>query len=251
MNLQNPFSLQENTSFPIIISLINAFAYAYILYTVTYVDGHYDNVVYGLRTYPWGEWVCLISIPVFIVTYLTTKGIKEKFKSPSSKASANFIFFILLLTILTLTNFNVGSPQVERPNGGLVAFLFFSEIVICTIIYMHYREPDLKFVEEEPIFAQARLERIKFEYGIYFKVLITVIAAALAAFYTMYCRLPDLFKTFTKTIDATTLIFTNYVIAMFVFAFFLIIFSIQTIVIIFYISRKLTDIKEPKKLINK
>jgi hypothetical protein len=231
------FSPTENEKFPWVISAINAFAYIYILLTVTYVDRNYDNVVYGIRIYPWGDWIWLIGIPVFIITYLTTRSTKL-FKSPLLKASTIFISFILILLILTFTNFNVGSPQIERPNGALVAFLFFSELVVCTMVYMHYREIKLDYVTNSSIPESAKLARITFEHGIYFKVLITVIAAALAAFYTMYCNLPKIFETFTKSTEATTLIFTNYVIAMFVFATFIIIFAIQTVVIIFYIAHR-------------
>ncbi|MCJ7442944.1 MAG: hypothetical protein MUO26_00170 [Methanotrichaceae archaeon] len=240
--LQNPFSPREkdNKWFPLVISIINAFAYAYIVLTVTYVDGHYHNLVYGLRLYPWGYWVCLIAIPVFIITYLITKSTK----SPSSKAVIIFLTFILILFILTLTDFNVGDPQVERPNGALVAFLFFSELLICTMVYMQYIEIDLKFIEDSSIPNDAKLERVRFEYSIYSKVLITVIAASLAAFYTMYCNLPRLFETFTNEAEAATLIFTNYVIAMFVFATFIIIFAIQIVVIIYYIANQLTQIKK-------
>jgi hypothetical protein len=238
--ITNLFDPGENTWFPLFISIVNALVYAFIVLMVTHVDRNYENVIYGVREYPWGNWVGLISIPVFIITFSSIKFIK----SPLNKVSAIFVSSIIILGILSFTNFNVGNQgQVEMPNMALAAFLVLSETAISVITYMHYRKIELYYLLDITISESARQERLKFEYGMYSKVLLTIIAAFLGGFYTMYCNLTKVLETFTNNVNATTLIFNNMLLAMFAFSILIIILTIQVMVIVYYMAIHLTHIE--------
>ncbi|NLE05230.1 MAG: hypothetical protein GX638_10600 [Crenarchaeota archaeon] len=243
--ITNLFEIGENKWFPRFISVINALAYAFIVLIVTYVDRNYDNVVYGIREYAWGNWVAFISIPVFLSTYLSTKYIK----SPLRKAFAIVVLFVVIIIFLSYTNFYKGSQgRIEIPNMALLSFLIFTVAAVSLIIYMHYREIDLSYIKDSSISANAKLERLKFEYSTYFKILMTIIATFLAAFYAMYLNLQKVIENFTGGIDtATTLVFNNMLLAMYVFSAFIIILIIQILMLIFYMAHHLIDIKTDPK----
>lgn len=238
--ITNLFKYQEDKWFPLFISIVNALVYAFILLMVTHVDKNYENVIYGLREYPLGNWVGLISIPAFIITYLSIKLIK----SPLYKVSSIFVSSVIILAILSVTNFNIGNHgQVEMPNMALAAFLLLSETTISVITFMHYRKIDFKYITEDNIAESAKIQRLQFEYNMYSRVLLTIIAAFLGAFYTMYCNITKVFETFTKNVEATTLIFNNMLLAMSVFAILIIILTIQVLVIVFFAAEYLTHIE--------
>jgi hypothetical protein len=243
--IKDLFDKEENTWFPLFISIINALAYAFIVLIVTYVDKNYDNVVYGIREYDWGNWVALISIPVLLSTFLSTKYIKSPFK----KAIATFISFAIIIIFLSFTNFYEGSRgQIELPNMALFSFLIFTAIAISVMIHMHYRKIDLSYIDKSSISANAKLERLKFEYSTYFKVLMTIVAAFLAAFYAMYLGLQKVLENFTGGIDtATTLVFNSMLLAMYVYSILIIILAIQILVLIFDMANHLTDIETDPK----
>jgi hypothetical protein len=131
---------------------------------------------------------------------------------------------------------------------ALFSFLIFTAIAISVMIHMHYRKIDLSYIDKSSISANAKLERLKFEYSTYFKVLMTIVAAFLAAFYAMYLGLQKVLENFTGGIDtATTLVFNSMLLAMYVYSILIIILAIQILVLIFDMANHLTDIETDPK----
>jgi len=232
------FSPYENTWFPLFISLIYALIFTFIVLIVTHIDKNYENAVYGIRVYPWGNWVGLISIPIFATTFISTKFIQSAF----SKAMAVFYSSFIIFAVLSLTNFNIGSPA-EVPNMILFTFFMFSIFAITIIVFIHYRKMSFNFIQDMSISSTAKIEKVKFEYDTHIKILITIIASLQAAAYTMYNALPRIIDNFTTGIGAMTFVFNNVLLAGYVVSLLVIIFVIQTIVVIYFIANQLAEIK--------
>lgn len=208
------FSPRENKLFPIFISLYNALLFAFIVGIETRVDSQYVNTAYGLRIYPLGYSVCFISVVVFLSTLYITRNIK----SPFNKAICTFGSFELIIFVLLRTNFYIGSPNIEFPNMGIVAFTSFAEFVVSLIIYIHYSGDILSYITNIYTLESAIIERIKFDYDLHIKSLVTVIAAYFAGFYTMYSNLNNIIETFTADPVSHTIIFNSILLSIFVFS---------------------------------
>lgn len=175
-------NLRNIDKFALIVALINAIAFAIITMGATYVDSQIHHVIWGVRIYPWGYKVALLSFPLLICTYVLNSRKHTGFK----KAIFTCISFISFIIITLILNFYKELPHMGVLNTSL-SFL----IILSAIVYMHNYQFNFDFLKDEQISDKVKLERVKIEHETWFRVLVYLIAAFAAIMAAGYAFIPN------------------------------------------------------------
>lgn len=128
--------------------------------------------VYG-SDYPLGYLVLLLALPVFIFTFVGNK------KTPRPLFKGVYTFLALFCPmVVSLPNFK------PKPHYVVVGYALLYGFVLACTSYVHSHSISLHFVDDESIDIRAKIERLKFEHEVYYKILFlffissTAVAAA-------------------------------------------------------------------------
>ena len=141
----------DETSFAYRIAGINALGYALTVLAISYLDPRLaSHVEYGARTYPYGYWISLLSLLVFVATALLVRRAKSR--------ATRCIAACVPLLVATLCSIPVFLP--ELPHGGLIWCLGYGLAAVLAT-WLRYSGPDLSFVTDTAAPVQVRLEALK------------------------------------------------------------------------------------------
>jgi len=158
--------------------IFNALAYALLVSVVTYGDSHMHHVVYGIRNYPLGYSVLLLSIPIFILTYKFNadnkifSGFLEINYSLDKKPFLTFLSLIIPIFLLLWINF-----QPEFPHMCIFQFSLGYALVIALTVHAHNHKINFDFIKDDLIGDPVKIERVRLEYETWFRLIAAIVAA--------------------------------------------------------------------------
>src|SRR5438045_1919593 len=143
--------LDENTDkyFAYKIAAIVSFGLALSTVGATYVDARIpSHVRWGARTYPYGYWVALVSVPLFISTVIALR----RATSRTGKCfSASLPLIIAVASIQW-------AFKPEVPHQGIVSNTAIYAIIVVIATWLHTSQPNTDFLEDHSLSEQVRIE---------------------------------------------------------------------------------------------
>ena len=121
----------------------------------------------GARTYHGFDFLFLLAIVIFLLTYLINSGCMPQIRSAFRKACFNFIAMLLTWDSFIIFGFRLQVLQCS---------LFFG-LLTSLAVYVHYYELDFRMLDDESIAIDSKIEYVKMEYDIWMKILLATFAA--------------------------------------------------------------------------
>jgi hypothetical protein len=166
--------------FAFVLSLYGASAFAMFTLTPTLLDPLLHNPLYGTRTYPLGPWVTVFSVLVFAFIYKSNTVRKDVLRLHEEGLALNraVLSFLSLLVpmIIVLPNFLPELPHMWVLSHTI---LYGASIAFTSFVYNH--KPDYKYVQDDEIDPDARIESIRMSYNSYYVGLALLVAIGAGA----------------------------------------------------------------------
>ena len=121
----------------------------------------------GARTYHGFDFLFLLAIVIFLLTYLINSGCIPQIRSAFRKACFNFIAMLL-----TWLSFIIFGFRLQVLNCSL-----FFGLLTSFAVYVHYYELDFKMLDDESIAIDSKIEYVKMEYDIWIKIFLATFAS--------------------------------------------------------------------------
>lgn len=139
------------TSFALRIATINALGYALTVLAISYLDPQLtSHVEYGARTYPYGYWISLLAIPVFVATAL----IIRRARSRAWKCVGACV------PLLVAAACSIGVFLPELPHGGLIWCVGYGFASV-SATWLRHSAPNLSFVRDASTPVESRMAALK------------------------------------------------------------------------------------------
>jgi hypothetical protein len=227
--------------------LFNALAYALLVGIVTYGDSHMNHIVYGVRNYPLGYSVILLSIPIFIITYIFNANNKISFGPLEINYSSNIkpflTFFSLIIPIFLLLWVNF---KPEFPHMCIFQFSLGYALVISLTVHAHNHIINFDFIKNDLISESVKIERVRLEYETWFRLIAALMAAYFLLNLYIFAQLIGLIEQITVVRSEQLL--TLRIVGFFIYlgAFFSFFWFIELIKRSQFIKDQLLQIRKPK-----
>ena len=144
--------MRQDSDFAYRMALIVSTGFAISTAGATYVDARIpSHVLYGARSYPYGYWVALLAIPLFIATL----RLISRARSQGAKCLAG----CLPLTVAVAATQWAFKPEV--PNLGIVGACGIYAVTVLIATWLRTLEPDTAFLQDQSLAVQVRIEGLK------------------------------------------------------------------------------------------
>ncbi len=170
MNYPLKFSVNKGAAW---IAFLNAVSFIVAVLPPTLVDERRTfSILGGWSEYPLGICVALTALPLFAISYLLLIRVVNVFR----KAAGCFLGSLVFL-ILASANFRPLS------NLWILVWGITYSFAVAVVAFFHWLPVNLRFLGQNEIPLQARIEKVKLDFNVWFSsiVLLVTIAGALSA----------------------------------------------------------------------
>jgi hypothetical protein len=139
--------------FPLTISLFNALAFCLTTWRITFMDAKFTSqfVYVEARTYPLGYWICLLSIPIFLLNFACLVRCRNLWAQSLVPAGT-----LLIFGWASLFNF-----LPEFPHGFLIAWIPRFALVSAIACLIHFSPVTYPYLNDSSISPDIKLDRLK------------------------------------------------------------------------------------------
>jgi hypothetical protein len=165
-------ALSDDQQLALKVSFFNAIGFFLTVLVTTYADATLTTLAkYGARTYPYGYWSLLLSIPILIMTYYCVSMSNARLIKCASACLPTLVAGFIAVMWVFIPGF---------PHANITTWVIAYCAVSILTIGLRYEEPDLGFVSDSKVSIAARIAALKININIWGTLTIALSAGYLA-----------------------------------------------------------------------